>query len=149
MPDDTVWINLKIVAALPSGYRLNTQRELFYHQAPHWWTSVCRTLQGAHRTACVRRLDALVERTCALAREADANGGNGANGANGGSDANGSADGDSVGARLRTHLRAAGDGIRRLQQSTYDDDATVRAALDRVLDKIGTAVGRREMSNTK
>lgn len=120
--DDAVWINLKVVASLPPGYRLNTQRELYYHQAPHWWTSVCRTFQGAHRAWCVRRVDALIERTCALVAQAVA----------------ATSDSSKKVVHLRAHLAAAAKGIQRLQ-GTYDGDATTRAALDRTLDKIAAA----------
>jgi len=113
--DDAVWINLKIVASLPAGCRLNTQRELFYHQPSHWWTGLTRMLQGARRAECVRRVGALVSRAVAVRARGNA------------------------AAAMDAHLAAAADGIRRLK-TTYAHDATTRASLDRVLDKIAAAV---------
>ena len=121
LADDTVWINLKVVASLPPHHRLNTQHELFYHQAPHWWTSVCRTFQGARRTECVRRLGTLVARALTLWQRYVAAS-------------------DVATASLRTHLVAAMAGVRELQR-TYKDDATTSAALERILDKIAVCVG--------
>ena len=121
-PNDTVWINLKVVAGVPPRHRINTQHVLFYHQPPTWWTSVCRTVQGARRTTCVQRIAALVDTALRALRRTRRGGGDAAHAA------------DST--AWETHLVGAARGIQRLRTTTYGTDATVGAALDRVVDKI-------------
>ena len=127
-PNDTVWINLKVVAGVPPRHRINTQHVLFYHQPPTWWTSVCRTVQGARRTTCVQRIAALVDTALRALRRTRRGGGE-----PGGAAADAHA-ADST--AWETHLVGAARGIQRLRTTTYGTDATVGAALDRVVDKI-------------
>jgi hypothetical protein len=114
---DALWINLKVLARTPAHCRLNCQGDLFRLQPNTWWEAFRRTFQGARRGWCVARLDDLVAKATAHARDHPA-----------------------VRGAMLQHLRAAGEGLRNLQ-ITYEDDVTTQAALERVLDKVAAATG--------
>ena len=112
--DDTLWVNLKVVARIPPHCRLNCQGQLFQLQENSWWHSLYRRLQGARRAWCVTRLDELVVRASVFL---------------------GAHHGEPDYLVMQTHLREAMGGINNLQ-ATYVADITTVAALERVVDKV-------------
>ena len=115
---DEVWINLKILASLPTNTRLNTSNKLFYHEQDGAWTTVRRSLTGASRTSTVDSIDALIM-ACKRAFEEHGN--------------------DIP--KLAKHLEEARTGIYSLRK-TYSGDATTQAALDRIIDKMDECVSQ-------
>ena len=115
MNAETVFINLKILSALPPYARLNTCHELFQIEVDNTWSIswVWRLLRGDNRREAVKRIDSLVDSATAYIAEASGK----------------------EKARMRQHVAGAKQGCNNLRE-TYRKDYTTLASLDRILDKM-------------
>ncbi len=116
MNEDTIWINLKVLARLPPYHRINTHNELFQVEKNTLWhpAALWRFLRGDNRELAIKRIDDLIEKAMVLSDKI----------------ANGP-----MAPRLLLHLRDAKQGLLNLKK-TYLGDLTAQASLDRLLDKI-------------
>ena len=113
---DTVWINLKILAQLPPYCRINTQNELFSIER-ETWAFFTRWLRGDHRGLTIKRVDDLISKGRALLFEYKLQ------------------RKKKEYKNMITHLSNSSKGLLQLKK-TYENDYTALASIDRILDKI-------------
>ena len=114
MSAETVFINLKILSALPPYARLNTCHELFRIEDDGSVLSwVWRLLRGDNRREAIKRIDTLVDQAGEFITKRTGK----------------------EQSRMRAHVQEAKQGCLNLRE-TYRKDYTTLASLDRILDKM-------------
>ena len=116
---DTIWINLKILAKIPPFHRLNTQNELFYIESNTFWQPafLYRWIRGDNRDLSIKRIDELIRN---------------------GQELFGTLENEEKISLLK-HLLESRVGLNNLKK-TYENDLTIIASIDRLLDKIQVLV---------
>ena len=114
MSNESIFINLKILAAVPPFARLNTCHELFQIEVDAPWSIswMWRLLRGDNRHEAVKRISALIDNARAIATSES-----------------------QEATRMKAHVEKALQGIAHLRE-TYRNDFTVLASLERIADKM-------------
>jgi len=114
---DKIWINLKILSRLPAFSKLNTHHELFYIEKSSfiWPLGIVRLIRGDSRDLSIRRIDGIIAKAQLLLEKQSNN-------------------------HLISHLIGAAQGLQNMKK-TYQDDLTMIASIDRLLDKINHTAG--------
>ena len=121
--DESLWVNLKVIAQLEPFQRINTRSRLFQisqnnniginsisviESLQRWWSKSSRSSDFER----IKDLYVLAEKKLNDKQEKD-------------------------GERLKTHLKDSLKGLQSLQK-TYEDDVTLKARIDCLIDYVNT-----------